>query len=515
VREAGEIALRTHGGFWWAPDGARLLVARVDSAKVALWHVADPAEPAKASRAFRYPAAGTANVAIDLFVISRDGERLRVDADIEYVTTAGWDDHGPYAAVQSRDQRSVRFLAIDPATGQTRVLAGTRDERWVQQVPGTPARTRSGTVVSHADVNGTRHLTVDGRTVTPEGLQLAAVLSIDGDDVLFAASGDPLSTHLWLCRPGEAPRKLTTEPGTHSGVRRGGTLVHSAGGRARVLRGDRSVVLIKGLSERPVLSPNVTHLVLGERELRAALYLPSWDHGKLPVLVSPYGGLSQRLVTAETTWHGLVAQWFAEHGFAVLVADGRGTPGRGPGWEKAVHGDLFGAVLEDQITALREAARLVPDLDLGRAGIRGWSFGGSVALAAVLRHPDVFHAAVAGAGPTDQRLYNTYWRERTLGHPDEFPERYDAASLVDEAPNLTRPLLLIHGLADTNVFPVHTLRMSRALLAAGRPHETLLLPGIGHSAIGSEVTEPLLLRQLGFLRRHLGVNSLLSYHAPR
>lgn len=122
--------------------------------------------------------------------------------------------------------------------------------------------------------------------------------------------------------------------------------------------------------------------------------------------------------------------WFAEQGFAVLVVDGRGTPGRGPTWERAVHGDLFGPVLDDQVEALHETAALHPELDLGRVGIRGWSFGGSLAALAVLRRPDVFHVAVAGAGVTDQLLYNAHWRERFLGQPDEFPQRYESSSLV-------------------------------------------------------------------------------------
>ncbi len=185
------------------------------------------------------------------------------------------------------------------------------------------------------------------------------------------------------------------------------------------------------------------------------------------------------------------------------MADGSGTPGRGPDWEREVHGDIYGPVLDDQVTAVREAARLHPDLDLGRVGIRGWSFGGSLAALAVLRRPDVFHAAAAGAGVTDQRLYNTHWRERFLGHPDEFPDRYEECSLLREAPNLTRPLLLMHGLADDNVFPAHTLLLSSALLAAGRPHEVLLLPGLGHSDAGAAISEHLLWHQLRFLQRHL------------
>jgi dipeptidyl-peptidase 4 len=126
----------------------------------------------------------------------------------------------------------------------------------------------------------------------------------------------------------------------------------------------------------------------------------------------------------------------------------------------------------------------------------------------VLRRPDVFHAAVAGAGVTDQRLYGAHWRERFLGPPDEFPEHYRQDSLVRAAERLARPLLLIHGLGDTNVHPANTLRLSTALLAAGRPHEVLLLPGVGHNAmIVPDVTEGLLWHQVRFLQRHLGVRS--------
>ncbi|GHH75066.1 hypothetical protein GCM10018793_17450 [Streptomyces sulfonofaciens] len=223
----------------------------------------------------------------------------------------------------------------------------------------------------------------------------------------------------------------------------------------------------------------------------------------LPVLADPYGGAGSQRVTAELDWRCLVSQWFAEQGFAVLVADGRGTPGRGPEWERAVHGDLYTPALDDQVSALHETARRHPELDLGRVGIRGSSFGGSLAALAVLRRPDVFHAAVASAPVTDQRLYHAHWRERFLGHPDEFPERYDAASLVAAAPRLTRPLLLVHGLADRKVHPAHTARLSGALLAAGRPHEVLFLPGVGHRTVGGPVTEQLLHHQARFLHRHL------------
>jgi dipeptidyl-peptidase 4 len=144
-------------------------------------------------------------------------------------------------------------------------------------------------------------------------------------------------------------------------------------------------------------------------------------------------------------------------------------------------------------------------LDLERVAIRGWSFGGYLAALAVLRRPDVFHAAIAGAPVTEWRLYDTHYTERYLGDPTSDPTPYDASSLLPLAPQLTRPLLLVHGLADDNVVAAHTLQLSAALLAAGRPHEVLPLVGVTHMTPQEVVAEHLLLHQLDFLRRALGL----------
>jgi dipeptidyl-peptidase 4 len=189
----------------------------------------------------------------------------------------------------------------------------------------------------------------------------------------------------------------------------------------------------------------------------------------------------------------------------VLVIDGRGTPGRGPAWERTIYLDFADPVLADQVAGLQAAAARSGALDLSKVAIRGWSFGGYLSALAVLRRPDVFHAAVAGAPPTDQRLYDTHWRERFLGHPDEHPEAYERCSLLADAPSLRCPLLLVHGLADDNVFAAHTLRLSAALLAAGRPHEVLPLTGATHLVSEDAITVNMLLHQLEFLERALGL----------
>ncbi|MFC4530895.1 S9 family peptidase [Sphaerisporangium dianthi] len=531
-----------HRGYWWAPDGRRVLVARVDTARVQRWHIADPMDPSRPPTSFPYPAAGTANAEVSLWIAEVDGPEggalTAVDWDakaFEYLVEAGWDASGPHAAVQSRDQRRVRVLGVDAATGLAEVLSGQDDDAWVELVPGLPARTAQGVLLTSVDQDDTRKLVASGRPVTPPGLQLDAVVAVDGETVLFTASQeDPTQIHLWAYDPVSGLRQVSEEPGVHTGTRRAGTTVlfsrtlDRPGTRTLVLRdgpaeddgtgggmapgeggAERPVPLeIASSAASPVLDLRVELLALGPRELRAALFLPSWhrsDDGPLPVLMDPYGGPAMRKVTAERAWWTYVSQWFAEQGFAVLAVDGRGTPGRGPAWERAVHMDLADPVLDDQVTALREAARMRPELDLTRVAVRGWSFGGYLAALAVLRRPDVFHAAVAGAPVTDQRLYDTHWRERHLGHPDEHPEAYDRCSPILSAADLSRPLLLVHGLADDNVVAAHTLRFSAALLAAGRPHEVLPLPRATHLPSDESVAENLLLHQLDFLRRALGL----------
>src|SRR5439155_8657167 len=139
--------------------------------------------------------------------------------------------------------------------------------------------------------------------------------------------------------------------------------------------------------------PRVTPLRAGPAVVRTAGLLPTGGgDAPWPVPLAPYGGPhAQRVLAGRNGF--LASQWLADQGFAVVVADGRGTPGRGSAWERAVLGDLAGPVLDDQIAAL-EAAAADPRLDLSRVGIRGWSFGGYLAALAVLRRPDVFHAAV-------------------------------------------------------------------------------------------------------------------------
>jgi dipeptidyl-peptidase-4 len=498
-------------GYWWAPDGSALLVSRVEEDPVRRLWIADPAKPGSPPREVRYPAAGTANAWVEVHLFRIDGAaEVRVAWDAEafpYLTGADWDEHGPLIVVQSRDQRRLSVLAVDPQTGETASLAAQSDDAWVDLVAGVPGRLGDGRLVTVAGVGDTLSLLLDGHPVTPPSLEVREVLAVSGDEVLFTASTEPTEVQAWRWSAAGGPVPLTGEPGNHAATGAGG--VHVIGSRTMEHDGTRWMLgehVFGSRAERPVLTPAVRLLTAGERELRIGLVLPQ-DHepGRaLPVLMDPYGGPHhQRVVADRHRW--LEPQWLADQGFAVIVADGRGTPGRGRAWARAVRGDLAGPALEDQVEALNAVAALEPDLDLTRVAIRGWSFGGYLAALAVLRRPDVFHAAVAGAPVTEWRLYDTHYTERYLGLDPDGADRvaYDGSSLLGDTASLRRPLLLIHGLLDDNVLAAHSLTFSQRLTESGRLHAVLPLTGITHMTPQEAVAENLLTVQVEFLRRAL------------
>lgn len=510
-------------GFWWAPGADRLLVARADDTPVRRWWISDPAHPVREPQRVAYPAAGTPNADVRLFVIGLDGVRTEVSWDragYPYLAQVHWSAAGaPLLLVQARDQRSQLYLAVDPDTGATRMVHADEDPVWLDLFAGVPCWSPSGQLVRIADEGGARVLAVGERPLTGPQLHVRAVLDVSDDDVLVSASAgeeaaEPETGEVHVYRVNElGMERVSEEPGVHSAVRAGGvTVLVSAtldrpGAQVRVLRGGKQVASVPSYAENPGLFPRVTLTQGGARRIPCAVLMPTDYPGDtpLPVLMDPYGGPHGQRVVAAHNAH-LTSQWFADQGFAVIVADGRGTPGRSPAWEKAIHHD-FTVTLDDQIEALQDLAKTYP-LDLGRVAIRGWSYGGYLAALAVLRRPDVFHAAVAGAPVTDWRLYDTHYTERYLGDPAADPQAYAGSSLVTDdglvdpaGPH--RPLMIVHGLADDNVVVAHSLRLSSALLAAGRPHEVLPLSGVTHMTPQEQVAENLLLLQVDFLRRAL------------
>ncbi|HQY84419.1 MAG TPA: prolyl oligopeptidase family serine peptidase [Ilumatobacteraceae bacterium] len=503
-------------GYWWSPDGAAIAATRADIGPVQRWYISDPANPDQQANEVAYPAAGTPNADVTLHVLALDGGSTEVVWDRDtypYLADVQWaDSQRLLLTVQSRDQRSLMVLAADPRHGGTEPIFADGDTAWVELVPGTPAVLDDGQLVMTADRDGARRLMVDGNAVTPIDLQVRAVVTAQDDEVYFLANpiADATVQHVWRWRTDGTLAALTDEPGVHTAAIGGSTVVlrtavlDEPGATTQVVDGPT----ISTFAQQPLVTPNLSLHRYGDRALATAVLLPSHrtagdDGPLLPVLLDPYGGPhAQRVLRSHNAY--LTSQWFADQGFAVVVIDGRGTPGRGSEWERSVQRDLATGPLDDQVAALAAAAQEHP-LDLTRVAIRGWSFGGYLAALAVLRRPDVFHAAIAGAPVTEWRLYDTHYTERYLGDPSSDATAYAANSLLPLAGELSRPLLLVHGLADDNVVAAHTLQLSSALLSAGKPHEVLPLVGVTHMTPQEVVAENLLLHQLDFLQRSLGL----------
>lgn len=518
--------LHRYRGFWWSPESDRLLVARADDSPVQRWYIADPAHPERKPAEIAYPAAGTPNAEVRLFVMDLEGARREVVWDraaFPYLAQVHWSSAGaPLLLVQARDQRSQRYLAVDTEIGATRIVHVDEDPVWLDLFPGVPAWAPDGRLVRIVDEGGARVLAVGDRLLTGSQLHVQSVLDIGESDILVSAVAgedavEPEIGQIHVYRVNELGiERISEGVGVHSAVRSGDlSVVVSAvpeepGAAAWVVRDGKRLTRIPSFAQEPVLSPRVTLTEGGAHRIPCAVLLPS-DYqeadGPLPVLMDPYGGPHGRRVVAAHNAH-LTSQWFADQGFAVVVADGRGAPGRSPAWEKAVRDNLV-MTMEDQVEALHGLAGRFP-LDLSRVAIRGWSYGGYLAGLAVLRRPDVFHAAVVGAPVTDQRLYDTHYTERYLGDPATQPEVYAYNSLLtddglSEPADEVRPMMIVHGLADDNVVVAHALRLSSALLAAGRPHEVLPLSGVTHMTPQEQVAENLLLLQVDFLKRSLGM----------
>ena len=507
-------------GHWWSRDGEHLLVARVEESPVATWWIGDPAHPDREPRPIRYPAAGTANAKVDLWLIgagpgeSRPARQIEWDTErFEYLASVRWDRHGALVSVQSRDQRTVSHLAIDltdeGAVSVTRVAEVT-DQVWVELEPGGPRRDHGGRLVAVAADPATDSTRVRAGEdwLSPPDWQVRSVLDLDDEGVWVHASRDPAENHVCRITWEGVLTPLTTGSAWHTAhcVRPVRVITtHRADTDEVVCRIDgpdaaQQNTVLAGAAEPPAV-PITTELLPADGAVRVAVTLPAMP-GPRPVIVSSYAGPhAQRVICAARSF--ATERWFAALGYVVVTIDGRGVPGVAPSVERAVHGDLSTA-LDDQVAGLRMAADAFPGrLDTGRVGIRGWSFGGYLAALAVLRRPDVFHAGLAGAPVTDWALYDTHYTERYLGTPRDHPRAYRVSSIVDEAASLTRPLLLVHGIADDNVVAAHTLRLSTALLAAGRPHEVLPLVGVTHMTPQAAVNENLLRAEVAYFERAL------------
>ena len=516
-------------GFWWSDDGARLAFAQVDHAPVPLYIIPHPGTEAVDLEAHRYPFAGKANVRVRLGVVGADGGDitwllLGDEPDI-YLARVHWTPDGlVLAQVQARDQQRLEVRRLDPDTGGATTLWVETVAPWVNLTDDLKFVRRRGAAAEDYQIlwsserSGRRELYLYGRDgrllrqlthgdvfidgVKSDGVKSDGVKSVDAEGgwVYFEGwAGSPLERHLFrVPLAGGAAEQLTHTPGTHrcvlapdhscfvdsfdSAATPPAVTLHDMKGKpvAGVRAAAQPDERIAALGLRP---PEFVRVTARDGEtLHGAVYRPPEipPGGRAPVLVDVYGGPhAQQVADAWALTVDMRAQYFAQQGFIVFSLDNRGSARRGLAFEAAVYGNLGDLEVQDQVDGVRFLASL-PEADLDRVGVYGWSYGGYMALMCLARAPEVFKAAVAGAPVTHWDGYDTHYTERYMGHPDANPEGYRRSSVMAHLEHMRGRLLLVHGMIDENVHFRHTGRLIQALVATGIPHEVMLFPEERH-----------------------------------
>jgi len=517
-------------GYWWAPDSAAIAYQQTDTSAMEVMHIADATHPEGSPQSWRYPRPGRENAAVRLGIVpAQGGDTTWVSWDAQkypYLATVRWDEHGPLTlVVQNRTQTEEAVLTVEPKTGTASVVLIEKDDAWLnidQSMPRWLPDSRG--FLWTTERGGARQLELrgrDGRLIsarTPLDFCYGGFVHLDADanEALILGCDPPTETHVYrvaMNRSPVRPVQITTQPGIHGAtfaeehrvyVETSSTL---DGRRAQIvrLRDGSEIGRLTSAAEEPPFIPGIELTTVGTGpQFHCVIIRPRGfeSRRRYPVIVSVYGGPHSQMVRASPRQY-LLQQWIADQGFIVVSIDGRGTPSRGRDWERIIKGNLIDVALNDQVAGVQALGRRYREMDLDRVGIYGWSFGGYFSAMAVMRRPDVFHVGVAGAPVADWRDYDTHYTERYLGLPQDNPDGYDRSSVLSYAADLTRPLLIIHGTADDNVYFAHSLKMSDALFRAGKEHQFLPLSGFTHMVPDPMVTERLYERITGFFEEHL------------
>jgi dipeptidyl-peptidase-4 len=504
-------------GYWWSPDDRNIAVARVDESPVAVVKRAAIGASGTELIEQRYPAAGTKNAIVDLYVMTPDG-RSRVKADLGtdpdyYLARVAWAKDGKSLYVQrlSRDQKRLDILRIDPATGRSALLFSETSPTWVNLTDNFKPL-KDGSLIWSSERSGFSHLY---RWKAGKWTQLTrgqwAVEKVAGVDekakrVYFTGTAEtPIEQQLyWVSyeRPG-APVRVTEkgwynnavmdEGATHALVTRSNTSQPS-----QTYLSDASGKRLAWVEENalnashpyaPYLDSHVKPAFgsitgVDGSKLYYRLLSPKLEPGKrYPVYLYVYGGPHGQQVT--DAWYGQLPlhEALVDKGWIVFTIDNRGTNRRGTKFERAVYRQMGEAEVEDQLAGVQWLTRQ-PFVDPNRIVVQGWSYGGYMTLKLLEKAPGVFAAGVAVAPVTKWELYDTAYTERYLGNPTADRKPYQTSDALDDAVKIRDPLLLVHGMSDDNVVFQNSTELYARLQQAKRPFEMMVYPGATHAIAG-------------------------------
>jgi dipeptidyl-peptidase-4 len=542
-----ELGQRT--AMWWSPDNRRLAYYRFDESPVRDYYLQmKQTEIQSEMDVEAYPKAGAPNPIVELFVYDiaskratkvdvRDGKAFDNAVVGHYVYRIEWSRDGRELLFHrtNRRQNILELAAANPETGETRVVL--REEwptGWVENSPPMHFLEDGRRFIWESERSGWANLylyDLSGKllsTLTNHNtFDVGGLIKVDetAGVVFYTARSGDNHLKMQLHRvglDGKVGVRLT-DPAFHhvvgscmtpaaGGGGRGGfggpaacgispdnqfvvdvyqthdtppaTRLVDASGKivAELARSDLSKFTELGLKKAEMFTYKASD---GKTTLRGIIQFPSdFDPAKkYPVLMPVYGGPASAGNTARETF--VMPSPLTEYGFLVVNMDSRAVPGMGKRMLDSIYMKLGQVEMDDMAEGVK-ALWSRPYVDKARVGVYGTSYGGYSAAMLILRHPDVFAAAVASSPVTSWHHYDSIYTERYMWIPQENKEGYEAGSAMPYAKNLKGRLMIYFGTADNNVHPSNSMQLIAALQQAGKSFDVQVGPDRGHTGINQD-----------------------------
>ncbi len=519
-------------GTFWSPDGQRLAFYRMDQSMVADYPQVDLFPREATYEPDKYPMAGMTSHKVTVGVydmttghtvylktpVSKDTEAVISGTSADnlpvYFTNIAWspDSKTIYMFEVNRNQNDCRLVSYDAMSGERLAeLYRETSEKYVEPlhpIQFLPWDADKFVMLSQRD--GYRHLYLYNKegqllsqlTSGPWVVQEVLGYNEKQRSILITSNeANPIQHNTYAVNIKTGKRTLLDNGrGSHRAVpSTSGEWIYDKYTEPDVPRNIDIVNVKTGKGQRlltaedpwkdyqqPIFESGTIKAADGTTDLYYRMVKPNdFDATKkYPTVVYVYGGPHAHNV--EAAWHWYSRSWetyMAQKGYVLFILDNRGSESRGRDFEQATFRQLGQVEMQDQMKGV-EFLKSLPYVDADRLGVHGWSFGGFMTISLMLNYPDTFKVGVAGGPVIDWKWYEVMYGERYMDTPEQNPEGYAKASLLDKAGNLKGRLQIITGYNDNTVVPQHCLSFLDACVKAGTQPDFFAYPGEEHNMRG-------------------------------
>jgi dipeptidyl-peptidase 4 len=506
-------------GIFISPDNSKIAFYRMDQTMVNDYPIIDWSVVPAVNKNIKYPMAGSKShhVTLGIYDIKTNKTTfVKTGGDAEqYLTVITWnpDSKSIFIGVLNRDQNDLQMNQYDAASGNfVKTIFEEKSDKYVEpQHPLTFFPNSTTDFIWQSERSGFNHLfhyNIDKgliAQITKGNWLVTELLGFNEKkkEIFYTSTQEtPLERHLYKVNWNTfKTEKLTNQAGMHTGIlSKDGNHLYDSYSNANTPR-IVNVINTNTLKSKNLITsentlknyqrPEIKNVTLNADDgtpLYGKLILPTdFDASKkYPVIVYLYNGPHLQLITNSFPASGnLWYEYMAQRGYIVFTMDGRGSSNRGQKFEQAVFRHLGETEMKDQLKGVAYLKSL-PYVNADKMGIHGWSFGGFMTTSFMLKHPEVFKVGVAGGPVIDWNMYEIMYTERYMDSPQNNPEGYKQANLLDKVQNLKGHLLMIHGAQDNVVVWQHSIKFLKAAVDNGVQLDYFVYPGHEHNVLGKD-----------------------------